>query len=124
MAARRPEDIDQIFERELNAGNLDGLVALYEPTATFTVAPGKLAARTSAIRAALSGFLSLKPSIALSPRVLANTGDVAMVSAKWSLKGTATDGSAVDLSGDSVEVLRRQTDGTWRFIIDSPWGIA
>lgn len=124
MAARRPEEVDQIFERELNAGNLDGLVALYEPTASFTVEPGKVVAGTAAIREALAGFVSLKPTIRLSPRVLANTGDVAMVSSKWSLKGSAPDGSAVDLSAESVEVLRRQGDGTWRYIIDSPWGLA
>jgi len=60
----------------------------------------------------------------LSPRVLANAGDIAMVSSKWTLKGTAPDGTAVDLSGESVEIVRRQGDGTWKFIIDSPWGLA
>jgi ketosteroid isomerase-like protein len=124
MAARGPEEIDRIFERELNAGNLDGVVALYEPTAAFTVEPGKVVTGTAAVREAVAGFLALKPSISLSPRVLANTGDIAMVSSKWKLKGTAPDGSAVDLAGESVEVLRRQADGTWKFIIDSPWGLA
>ena len=124
MAARSPEEIDRIFERELNAGNLEGLVALYEPTAAFTVEPGKVVTGTAAIREAIAGFLALKPTISLSPQVLANTGDVAMVSSKWKLKGTAPDGSAVDLAGDSVEIVRRQADGTWKFIIDSPWGLA
>jgi len=124
MAARSPEEIDRIFERELNAGNLDGLVALYEPTAAFTVEPGKVVTGTAAIREAVAGFLALKPNISLSPRVLADTGDIAMVSSKWKLKGTAPDGSAVDLTGESVEILRRQADGTWKFIIDSPWGLA
>jgi ketosteroid isomerase-like protein len=124
MAARTPEEIDQLFERELNATNLDGLLALYEPTATFTVEPGKVVAGTAAIREALAGFVSLKPTIRLSPRVLANAGDIAMVSSKWTLKGTGPDGTAVDLSGESVEIVRRQGDGTWKFIIDSPWGIA
>ena len=124
MAARSPEEIDRIFERELNAGNLDGVLALYEPTAAFTVEPGKVVTGTAAVREAVAGFLALKPSISLSPRVLANTGDIAMVSSKWKLKGTAPDGSAVDLAGESVEVLRRQADGTWKFIIDSPWGLA
>ena len=124
MAARSPEEIDRIFERELNAGNLDGVLALYEPTAAFTVEPGKVVTGTAAVREAVAGFLSLKPTISLSPRVLANTGEIAMVSSKWKLKGTAPDGSAVDLAGDSVEILRRQADGTWKFIIDSPWGLA
>ena len=124
MAARSPEEIDRIFERELNAGNLDGVLALYEPTAAFTVEPGRVVTGTAAVREAVAGFLALKPSISLSPRVLANTGDIAMVSSKWKLKGTAPDGSAVDLAGESVEILRRQADGTWKFIIDSPWGLA
>lgn len=124
VAARSPEEIDRLFERELNAANVDGLVALYEPRATFTVEPGKVVAGTAAIREALAGFLSLKPTITLSPRVLANAGDIAMVSSKWMLKGTAPDGTAVDLSGESVEIVRRQDDGTWKFIIDSPWGLA
>jgi ketosteroid isomerase-like protein len=124
MAARKPEDVDRIFERELNAGNLDGLMALYEPMASFTVQPGKVVEGTTAIREALAGFVSLKPTITLSPRLLATTGDIAMVSAKWSLKGSGSDGSAVDLSSESVEVLRRQADGTWQYIIDSPWGLA
>ena len=124
MAARSPEEIDRIFERELNAGNQDGLVALYEPTATFTVEPGKVVKGTAAISEAIAGFLALKPTISLLPRVLANTGEIAMVSSKWKLKGTAPDGSAVDLASESVEILRRQADGTWKFIIDSPWGLA
>ena len=124
MSVRSPEEIDRIFERELNAGNLDGLVALYEPTAAFTVEPGKVVTGTAAVREAIAGFLALKPNISLSPRVLANTGDIAMVSSKWKLKGTAPDGSAVDLSGESVEIVRRQADGTWKFVIDSPWGLA
>ena len=124
MAARSPEEIDRIFERELNAGNLEGLVALYEPTAAFTVEPGNVVTGTAAIREAVAGFLALKPNISLTPRVLANTGEVAMVSSKWKLKGTAPDGSAVDLAGESVEIVRRQADGTWKFIIDSPWGLA
>ena len=124
MAARSPEEIDRIFERELNAGNLDGLVALYESNAAFTVEPGKVVTGTAAVREAIAGFLALKPNISLLPRVLANTGEIAMVSSKWKLKGTAPDGSAVDLAGESVEILRRQADGTWKFVIDSPWGLA
>jgi uncharacterized protein (TIGR02246 family) len=124
MAARSPEEIDRLFEREVNAANLEAVVALYEPTATFTVEPGKVVTGTAAIREAIAGFLDLKPTIALSPRVLANAGDIAMVSSKWTLKGSAPDGSDVELAGESVEIIRRQADGTWKFIIDSPWGLA
>lgn len=118
------KDLDAIFEKELNAGNLDGLMALYEPTATFTVEPGKVVSGTAAVRQALSGFLMMKPHITLEPRVLGNTGEVAMISSKWRLNGTGPDGKPVELTGNSAEIARRQPDGTWKFVIDSPWGLA
>jgi ketosteroid isomerase-like protein len=122
MTARNPEDLDVLFARELNAGKLDGLVALSETGATFTVEPGKVVAGTSAIREALGGYLAMKPLISLKTRILGNTGDVVMMTSTWQLTGTGPDGAAVDLKGDSAEIARRQPDGSWKFIIDSPWG--
>lgn len=124
MAARNPDEIDALFEKALNAGDLDALLALYEPTATFTVEPGKVVSGTAAIREALTGFLALKPSISLKPRILGNAGDVALVSSAWVLEGTGPDGKPVALTGTSAEVVRRQADGTWKFVVDSPWGLA
>jgi ketosteroid isomerase-like protein len=28
----------------------------------------------------------------------------------------------VTLTGHNADVLRRQADGSWRFVIDNPWG--
>jgi hypothetical protein len=30
--------------------------------------------------------------------------------------------TAVNMSAKSADVLRHQADGTWRFVIDNPWG--
>jgi len=54
-------------------------------------------------------------------RVL-EAGGLALVAGNWSFTGTAPDGSAVNLTGHNADVLRRQPDGTWRFVIDNPWG--
>jgi uncharacterized protein (TIGR02246 family) len=124
MAARNPDEIDALFEQALNAGDVDALLALYEPTATFTVEPGTIVSGTAAIREALTGFLALKPSISLKPKVIGNAGDVALVSSTWVLEGTGPDGKPVELTGTSAEVVRRQADGTWKFVVDSPWGLA
>lgn len=123
MPARSPEALDRLFSKALNAGDLDALVALYEPQATLTPQPGTVVTGGKAIREALSAFLTSKPTITLENKTLAQTGDIALITAKWELSGTGPDGNPVKMSGHSVEVCRRQPDGTWLFVIDTPWGL-
>ena len=47
---------------------------------------------------------------------------LALVTGVWSFNGTGPDGEPVRLEAKNADVLRRQTDGTWRFVIDNPWG--
>jgi ketosteroid isomerase-like protein len=48
--------------------------------------------------------------------------DLALVVGVWSFTGTGPDGEPVRLEAKNADVLRRQPDGTWRFVIDNPWG--
>jgi uncharacterized protein (TIGR02246 family) len=123
MGARTPEDLDRLFARALNAGDLEALIGLYEPQAALRPAPSEAVQGHAAIRAALAGFLQMKPTIELEPRTLAQSNDLALISASWTLKGTGPDGKPVQMTGASVEVARKQSDGTWLFAIDTPWGL-
>ena len=84
--------------------------------------PGTLVSGTAAIRESLSGFLAGKPKMTLTAKVVAQSGDLAVTSAKWQLSMTGLDGKPANMTGESVEVVRRQTDGTWRAVIDLPFG--
>ena len=123
MTARTPEDLDRLFAEALNTGKLDALVALYEPQAALTPMPDTVVNGTAAIREALAAFLAGKPTISLTPRLVAQSGDVAVVSAKWDLAVTGPDGKPANMTGQSVEVVRRQSDGSWLFAIDLPFGV-
>ncbi len=51
--------------------------------------------------------------------------DVALLVARWTLKGTdQTTGQAVELTGQTSDVVRRQPDGSWLLVIDNPYGAA
>lgn len=39
-------------------------------------------------------------------------------------KRLAPDGSVLELSGRSADVLHRDAGGAWRILIDNPWGAA
>src|SRR5262245_5727899 len=51
------------------------------------------------------------------------TCDLALVVGVWSFTGSGADGAPVTLTGRNADVLRRQADGSWRFVIDTPWGV-
>jgi ketosteroid isomerase-like protein len=63
MPARSPDALDRLFAEALNGGNLDALVALYEPNANLMPEPGKVVVGTEAIRKALRAILAAKPTI-------------------------------------------------------------
>ena len=42
---------------------------------------------------------------------------VALLQSRWTVRGPE-----VKLSGRTADVLRRQPDGTWVYVIDSPFG--
>jgi uncharacterized protein (TIGR02246 family) len=122
MSIRRPDEMHAAFKARLNAGDLEGLVALYEPNSKLVPQPGQEVQGREAVRAALQGFLAIKPRMEMTTRYVLEAGDTAVLSGQWKLTGRGADGMAVVLTGKSVEVLRRQPDGTWLFVLDHPFG--
>ena len=118
MPARTAEECDHLFEQHINAGNLDGLVALYEPDATFVPQEGEALHGSAAIGAALAGFVAMKPKLKMGiTRVIPVGKDLAMIYNDWTMTTGGQTGA-----GKAIELMRRQADGTWRFALDAPFG--
>ena len=86
--------------------------------------PGDLAPGAPGIRAALTGFIAMDGTLDLEVTRVLEAGDLALVIGVWSFDGTSPDGDPVRLEAQNADVLRRQPDGSWRFVIDNPWGTA
>ena len=84
--------------------------------------PGQIVEGHAAIREALNGFLAMKPTLIPEKKTLVAAGDIALSVVRWTLNGTGPDGAPVRMDGVTSDVLRRQTDGRWLFVIDNPWG--
>ena len=117
-----PEHVLASIVTGINSGDLDSLMPLYESDAAFATQPGSLAPGAPGIREALTGFISMNGKLDLEVTRVLEAGDLALVIGVWSFDGTGPDGEPVHLAASNADVLRRQTDGTWRFVIDNPWG--
>jgi ketosteroid isomerase-like protein len=103
-----------------NVQDVDGMLALAETESVFVPQPGVVSSGDGA-RGALEQFLAIGLPITMNVRNVYAVGDIALVIADWSLKGTGADGSEVDMSGSTADVARRGPDG-WKFVVDNPFG--
>ncbi len=119
----KPEDIQRHFAEAINSGNIDAVLALYEPGATLVVPPsGPAVTGPSAIREAFERVLALKGKMEFDTTYCVHAGDVALLRGKWSLTGKGPDGESITMEGESSEVARRQPNGHWLYVVDHPRG--
>lgn len=110
-AAAEPEDLERLFVERVNAGDVDGLVALFEPDAVVAAGQGDVATGSEEIRRVLARLVAAGTQLTLGQqRPVLRAGDVALTSTRLA------DG------GVTAEVARRQPDGTWRWVIDR-WNV-
>ena len=120
---RSPQQLHQALAAHFNAHDLDGLVALFDAEGALVPQPGAVATAPQALRDALAGFLAFAPMDTFVETLgVVVAGDIALSRTRWGLRGThPADGTSVTLEHHGFEVLRRQANGTWRFLIDDPF---
>jgi hypothetical protein len=97
MPASTAQEIHFLFERAFNIGDVEAILALYEPGAAL-VAGGKTCYRPDGISDALNVFLSSGARMKLDTRAVIESGEgLAVLHGAWSLgPPSATQGLSTD----------------------------
>lgn len=122
MDANGAAQLHRRFEHAFNAADLEALVALYEDDAALIPQPGTLVRGKEQIRSALQQFLDIGGTMRLETKDVVEVGELAYLINRWSLTGTDPDGEAINMGAVTAEVARRQSDGSWLYVIDNAWG--
>ncbi|WP_067687025.1 YybH family protein [Nocardia jejuensis] len=109
IKATDPNDLGKFFIERANAKDVDGLVALYEPDAVLAFPPGSLATGHAEIRKVYEQFVAFAPE--LSP----STQHPALINGDLALTAATLDNGEI-----TVEIARRQPDGSWLWSVDQP----
>lgn len=108
--AERPEDITRLIVERMNAGDAEGVAALYAPDAVMAFPPGETTTGREAIQAVYAQMIEkgvhFQPE---EPLPTLRLGDLAL---------TATP--AGDKAGARAQVARREPDGSWVRVLDRP----
>ena len=122
MAVTRPEEMNAAFADAVSSGDVERVLALYEPDALLAPRPGVRARGLAGIRTAIEELLALGGTMQSRNLWCMEVGELALLRGEWHLRGTAPDGAPVELSSRTAEVVRRQPDATWLYVLDHAFG--
>lgn len=105
--ARSPQDLERFLVSRAWAGDVEGMVALYERDAVIDCGGGRVLRGREAIRAYFTS------AVAESRKFQAGVQQPAMISGELALTSTRLPDGTV-----TAEVARRQSDGRWLWVVD------
>lgn len=107
-------DVPAAFVAAFNSRDDEALARVYAPGAVLVPVPGQAVTGT-ALSAANRHLRSLGSSIRATVHRAYVAGDIGLLVVDWSIG---------ELAGRATDVVTRQGDGTWRYVIDNPHGTA
>jgi ketosteroid isomerase-like protein len=102
-----PQDLERLLVAREHKGDVDGMADLYEPDAVLDAGGGELKHGREAIR----GFFA--ELVAAGQKFQMGEQQPALICGDLALTSTLLPDGTV-----TAEVARRQTDGTWLWVID------
>jgi ketosteroid isomerase-like protein len=117
MSAKSPEEICRLFQQSIAAGDLDGLLSLYDPEAVFLNQSGEVKTGEAGLREVLAPLAAVQARFDYTIRQIIQSGDIALMHTDWQVS------SPQPMSTYAIEVARRQPDGTWRWLIGDPFTV-
>lgn len=121
LAMMRPQDLHPALCAAYNAGDLEAMLALYDPRAVFVIKPDRVTEGPEQLRAALQRLVELRCRLAITPRSFQRSDDVMLVLGTFTLTGQRRDGTPLERAARFADVLRRQPDGRWLVAVDNGW---
>ena len=120
MSVRKPEDWPAVFEQNVNTGDLESVLSLYDPNAAFVAETGETIMGRDQIRPVLDGLIKRRAQFKSRVIKAVAVDDIAVLYTDF--QGTALDASErpTEIRSRAIEVLRRQADGTWKLIVGDP----
>ena len=116
--SKSPEALHQALAKAFNSKDVNNLIALYESNGSLIPEPDKLAEGTEQLRNALSNFLSIDGDMEVKTTYVVQNKELALTRSSWKI----TKDDTLIMAASGTELMRKQADNHWLFVIDHPFG--
>lgn len=114
-----PHQLSALFVEYFDKGDVDGLVSLYENDALLVV-PGASSDDTEGRRQIFEQFAATGARVRVVNKTLLVRDDLALSHGHLFIEAEGRQ----PLEIRTAEILRRQDDGTWKYVVDNALGTA
>ncbi|MGF7237200.1 MAG: antibiotic biosynthesis monooxygenase [Frankia sp.] len=119
VEAADPAQMNQKYLDAYSARDIDAIMAVYAPGASAVWQPGSTISGAEH-RAAVVAFLKKEPKLSAEVRESYVTGDTAALVVDWSIE--VPGAPEMTGSGTGFDILKKNAEGHWRYIITNPFG--
>ena len=117
MPAKTPEDVCRLFQHAMAMGDLDAVLEVYDPDIVFLNQDGRAVRGREGLRKELSPLAAKKAHFDFTIKQVVEAGDIALMHTHWTVSGPPP------MKTYAIEIARRQSDGTWRWLIGDPFTV-
>ena len=116
MQPQSPADICRLFRQYMRAGDIEKVLSVYDPECVFLNSEGE-SKRGRELREELAPLAAARSEFDFDIKQIVEAGDIALMHTRWHVSGPET------MSVYAIEVARRQSDGSWRWLIGDPFTV-
>lgn len=118
----RPEEMNEYFAKAYNSGEVDNLNNLFETNAKVVRKNGEVITGINKINAEHLNLLKLGGKMTSNNKYCVEIENIALLRADWKIETHNESGEILEIKGSSTEIVRKQKDGSWLYIVDNPFG--
>jgi len=115
---KRAEDAHATLAAAFNTGDVTTVMNMYDVTGTIVPEPGKPVSGKEKFEEAIKAILAIKGKMEIKTVYCLQAGNIAVGRSEWNI----TDANEVKISAKGIEVMKQQSDGSWKIVIDHAFG--
>ena len=110
------------FQNCVRNGDVDGALDCFDDEAIYVTGIGTFVSGKENIRKALEQVCGLKPDLQAQRSAGFTIDNITAWVDEWTMKATLPDGTKLEMRGTSSDILKKQPNGNWAYLVDNPYG--